>query len=158
MEQIEKKLSGPVAALLAREGYPLVMPAPPDSYLVGKGEFGMEVSGLGNVRLVDIVAARWDGDRHIKAVAVECKATVWAVYDGLGQAVQYQSVFDEVYLATPIALERDSVARSTLVDLGLGHITADNVSFETTKDCSPPTPPPGFEDQPKLGADAEFVP
>ena len=158
MEQIEKKLSGPVAALLAREGYPLVMPAPPDSYLVGKGEFGMEVSGLGNVRLVDIVAARWDGDRHIKAVAVECKATVWAVYDGLGQAVQYQSVFDEVYLAPPIALERDSVARSTLVDLGLGHITADNVSFETTKDCSPPTPPPGFEDQPKLGADAEFVP
>jgi hypothetical protein len=125
MEQIEKKLSGPVGDLLAREGYALVMPSPHGNDIVGKGEFGMEIPALEKVRLIDIVAARWDGDRHVKAVAVECKRTVWAVYDALGQAVQYQSVFDEVYLATPVALEKDGIARSTLVDLGLGHITAD---------------------------------
>jgi ABC-type branched-subunit amino acid transport system substrate-binding protein len=34
----------------------------------------------------------------------------------------------------------------------------DPVSFETTTDCTPPTPPPGFENQPKVGADAEYVP
>jgi len=31
------------------------------------------------------------------------------------------------------------------------------VDFETTKECTPPTPPPGFEDQPKVGADAPYV-
>lgn len=34
----------------------------------------------------------------------------------------------------------------------------DTVSFEATADCTPPTPPPGFEDQPKVGAEAEYVP
>jgi len=34
----------------------------------------------------------------------------------------------------------------------------DPVSFETTPNCTPPTPPAGFEDQPKVGADAEYVP
>jgi len=123
MEQIEKEISGKVAALLAREGYPLVMPAPAQNDLEGRGEFAMEGPG-GRPRRVDVVAARWDGDRHIEAVAIECKATVWDVYDALGQAVQYQSVFDRVYVATRDAPETDSVARSTLVDLGLGHITA----------------------------------
>jgi len=33
----------------------------------------------------------------------------------------------------------------------------DKVSFETTTDCTPKTPPPGFEDQPKVGADAPYV-
>jgi len=46
----------------------------------------------------------------------------------------------------------------TRVENGRWVVFSDNVSFETTKDCSPPTPPPGFEDQPKLGADAGFVP
>ena len=123
MEQIERELSGPVAALLAREGYPLVMPAPALGDLEGRGEFAMEGPG-GKPRRVDVVAARWDGDRHVEAVAIECKATVWDVYDALGQAVQYQSVFDRVYVATRDAPETDTVARSTLVDLGLGHITA----------------------------------
>jgi len=31
-------------------------------------------------------------------------------------------------------------------------------SYESTPNCTPPTPPPGFEDQPKVGADAEYVP
>lgn len=30
-------------------------------------------------------------------------------------------------------------------------------SYESTKECTPMTPPPGFEDQPKVGLDAEFV-
>jgi len=46
----------------------------------------------------------------------------------------------------------------TRVENGRWVVFSDNVSFETTTDCTPPTPPPGFEDQPKLGADAEFVP
>ena len=33
----------------------------------------------------------------------------------------------------------------------------DKVSFETTTECTPATPPPGFEDQPKVGADAPYV-
>jgi len=33
----------------------------------------------------------------------------------------------------------------------------DTVSFETTKKCTPATPPAGFEDQPKVGADAPYV-
>jgi hypothetical protein len=33
----------------------------------------------------------------------------------------------------------------------------DKVSFETTTECTPATPPAGFEDQPKVGADAPYV-
>ena len=60
------------------------------------------------------------GSHH---VGYRVKGTPWAVYDGLGQAVQYQSVFDEVYIATPFPLGADAIARSTLVDLGLGNVT-----------------------------------
>jgi len=121
MERPEKVLGPPVSALLERQGYNLVMPSA-GGRVTGKGEFGIDVPGAPRPRRVDVVAARWNGDQDIKAVAVECKVTVWAVYDGLGQAVQYQSLFDEVYVATPDTLEKDSIARSTLVDLGLGHI------------------------------------
>lgn len=31
------------------------------------------------------------------------------------------------------------------------------VSFESTKECEPPELPPGYEDQPKVGIDAEYV-
>jgi hypothetical protein len=123
MERPEKVLGPLVSALLERQGYELVMPSA-GGRVTGKGEFGIEVPGASGARRVDVVAARWDGDQDIKAVAVECKKTVWAVYDGLGQAVQYQSLFDEVYVATPLTLEQDIIARSTLVDLGLGHIRA----------------------------------
>jgi ABC-type branched-subunit amino acid transport system substrate-binding protein len=33
----------------------------------------------------------------------------------------------------------------------------DPVSYESTPNCTPPTPPAGFEDQPKVGEDAEYV-
>ncbi|MGA2285862.1 MAG: ABC transporter substrate-binding protein [Dehalococcoidia bacterium] len=33
----------------------------------------------------------------------------------------------------------------------------DIVSYESTKSCTPATPPPGFDQQPKLGRDAPFV-
>ncbi|MGD0766084.1 MAG: ABC transporter substrate-binding protein, partial [Dehalococcoidia bacterium] len=32
------------------------------------------------------------------------------------------------------------------------------IGFESTPHCTPPTPPPGFDDQPKVGADAPYVP
>ena len=34
----------------------------------------------------------------------------------------------------------------------------DPVSCESTEECTPETLPPGYENQPKLGAEAEFVP
>jgi hypothetical protein len=34
---------------------------------------------------------------------------------------------------------------------------SDVVSFESTKDCTPPKLPADFDKQPKVGADAEFV-
>ncbi len=36
-------------------------------------------------------------------------------------------------------------------------VSLDFVSFESTEECEPPELPPGFEDQPKVGADAEYV-
>ena len=46
----------------------------------------------------------------------------------------------------------------TRVENGRWVVFSDPVGFETTPDCAPPTPPAGFEDQPKVGADAEYVP
>jgi hypothetical protein len=34
----------------------------------------------------------------------------------------------------------------------------DPVSFESTEECTRDTLPPGYENQPELGAEAEFVP
>jgi hypothetical protein len=33
----------------------------------------------------------------------------------------------------------------------------DTVSFESTTECPEPKLPPGYEDQPKVGADAAYV-
>ena len=43
------------------------------------------------------------------------------------------------------------------VENGKWVVISDPVGFELTTECTPPTPPPGFEDQPKVGADAEYV-
>jgi hypothetical protein len=123
----EKQLTAPVARVLKNRGYELVIPAVETGRLSGKGEFGINVvsDGVEPTRKVDVVAARWDNERDIRSIAVECKAQLWAVYAGLGQAVQYQSVFDEVYVATPRTFEQDGTARSALVDLGLGHVVVE---------------------------------
>ena len=46
----------------------------------------------------------------------------------------------------------------TKVENGKWVTIGDPVGFESTPNCTPPTPPPGFEDQPKVGADAPYVP
>jgi hypothetical protein len=45
----------------------------------------------------------------------------------------------------------------TRVEDGRWVVFGEPVSFELTTDCTPPTPPPGFEDQPKVGEDSEYV-
>jgi hypothetical protein len=132
MAQIEPGLARLVSGLLYEKGYHLVIPSAQDRGINGRGEFGIsiKVAGTEKTRRVDVVAARWDNERDIRAIAVECKGTVWAVYDGLGQAVQYQSLFDEVYVATPATAGVDSISRPTLVDLGLGHIEVDEGAAE----------------------------
>jgi len=45
-----------------------------------------------------------------------------------------------------------------MVEDGKWKPVSDPVSYESTEDCEPPELPPGFEDQPKVGKDAEFVP
>ena len=52
----------------------------------------------------------------------------------------------------------NQVEQINIVRNGEWVAVGDTVSFEATTDCTPPTPPPGFEDQPKVGADAEYVP
>jgi branched-chain amino acid transport system substrate-binding protein len=52
----------------------------------------------------------------------------------------------------------NQVEQINIVRNGEWIAVGDTVSFEETTDCAPPTPPPGFEDQPKVGADAEYVP
>jgi hypothetical protein len=132
MEQIEPGLARLVSELLYEKGYHLVIPSAQGRGIDGRGEFGIsiKVAGTEKTRRVDVVAARWDDEQDIRAIAVECKGTVWAVYDGLGQAVQYQSLFDEVYVATPATVGVDSISRPTLVDLGLGHIEVDEDAAE----------------------------
>lgn len=124
--QGEGHLLAPLTAFLEEMGYEVLSPY--SSHFDGRGEFGIQVALHSDPkpRRVDLVAARWDAEQRLRTVAVECKGATWAVYDGLGQAVQYQSLFDEVYIATPFALGADSIARSTLVDLGLGNITVPN--------------------------------
>jgi hypothetical protein len=122
-EQQEKALLPQLTALIERLDYEVFNAY--SSHFDGRGEFGIQVPIHGDqrARKVDLVAARWDAEDRLDALAIECKVATWAVYDGLGQAVQYQSLFDEVYVATPFELGADGLARSTLVDLGLGNIT-----------------------------------
>lgn len=122
MDTQEKDLVPAVVDLLKREGYDLVLSGVRSSDgFDGKGEFPIVSQSTGRIRYADVVAIRWSGG-HVQTVAVECKRTADKVYDALGQAVEYQSLFDEVYIATPLDIEHKELIRSTLVDLGLGHI------------------------------------
>lgn len=127
MDSPEWQVSQGVVELLWAQRYPLVIwrgsKAGPGnaSKFVGRGEFTFKPPGLGYSRKVDIVAARWVDDEPY-VVAVESKATAKAIFDALGQAVQYQTVFDEVYIATPEDINGDPTARSALADLGVGYI------------------------------------
>ena len=73
---------------------------------------------------VDVAAANWRSDIHLQAAAVECKlGSDWdAVGQALNQAIAYQTVFPEVYIAAQTS--RDSLAHmeTVLSDLGVGYI------------------------------------
>jgi hypothetical protein len=139
LEQQEKEFVPPVVQLLASLGHPVVLSARAAVGFEGKGEFAIRSPATQRVRRADVVAARWNFDGTPLTVAVECKATVAAVYEALGQAADYQSVFDEVYIATPLAPEDLMFVRSTLVELGIGHITVGHQSTPATVTV-PPVP------------------
>jgi branched-chain amino acid transport system substrate-binding protein len=50
----------------------------------------------------------------------------------------------------------ETLILDTIVN-GEWHMSGDPVSFESTKECTPATPPDGFDQQPKIGKDAPFV-
>ncbi len=52
------------------------------------------------------------------------------------------------------AIDDEMYAR---VENGKWVVISDPVGFELTTECTPPTPPPGFDDQPKVGSDAPYV-
>lgn len=123
----EKTLTNPVAQLLERRGHKLIIPSRASDSFAGRGELPVRLSSSDAAhRRVDVVGASWTSDGRLKTAAVECKATRWAILDALGQAVQYQMFFDEVFIATPLGLGSDRITRSVLVELGLGHIEVDN--------------------------------
>ena len=97
-------------------------------------------SASGLPRRPDVVAARWDGDGRLYSVAVECKVTQHAALDAVGQAVEYQGVFDEVYIATQLDLGSESVMHSTLVDLGIGHLRVASPTVEFAELTVSPRP------------------
>jgi len=51
----------------------------------------------------------------------------------------------------------NEVEQINIVGDGKWVAVGDTVSFESTKSCTPATPPAGFEDQPKVGEDSEYV-
>ena len=52
----------------------------------------------------------------------------------------------------------NEVEQINIVTDGKWVTVGDTVSFEATTDCTPATPPLGFEDQPKVGSNAAYVP
>lgn len=126
---LEAALTPIAAKYLFESGYELVFPPPVEEARVrGKGEFPIEIIDAGGRRArrpIDVLGARWRNDREVEIAAIELKHTRWAVYDALGQAVQYQTVCDEVSIGTPQAVETDPLVRATLADLGIGYIQVD---------------------------------
>lgn len=125
---LEARLKPYAAEYLAESGYVLIFPPPTASRVVGKGEFPIEVLDADGVRArrpLDVLGARWRNEREVEIAAIELKDTRWAVYDALGQAVQYQSVCDEVSIGTPQNVDGDPLVRATLADLGLGYVQVD---------------------------------
>lgn len=117
----EPQVRESIVGYLRDEGFALVFPPPEDSRLAGAGEYSVQHPEHDRHRWIDAVGVRWSGDHDVEAVAVECKATRWAVYDAIGQGVQYQCFFDEVYVASPAVA--DPTVRSALAEIGLGNLS-----------------------------------
>jgi hypothetical protein len=85
-------------------------------------EFG--VLSYEGVKQVDLAAFKWKNDREVQAVAFECKCKGTAresFLAALGQAVEYQLFFPEVFIVTQYGnFFQDQ--ESVLKKLGLGYI------------------------------------
>jgi len=97
--------------------------------LYGSDEFG--VSPIkGEIMRVDVLAFKWGADKRVVSKAVEAKlcrgSPAQSVGYALRQAVSYQVLFNEVY----VAVEKGEIGyyESILSDLGLGLIFVDNSS------------------------------
>ena len=89
-------------------------------------EFG--VLSFEGVKQVDLAAFKWKNDKEVQATAFECKCKGTAresFFAALGQAVEYQQFFPEVFIATHYGdYFRDQ--ESVLKKLGLGYIMINN--------------------------------
>ena len=61
------------------------------------------------------------------------------------------------WTTSPTDHRMNEVEQINIVKDGKWVTVGDPVSYESTKSCTPATPPAGFEDQPKVGADAPYV-
>jgi len=85
-------------------------------------EFG--VLPYEGVKQADVTAFKWKNDKEVRAVAFECKCQKTAresFFAALGQAVEYQLFFPEVFIATQDG-EFFSDQESVLKKLGLGYM------------------------------------
>lgn len=120
----EKELYPPVSAYFSDHGY-LVISGSRKPGVEGTSEFGFVVDGQ-DMR-ADVVAAKWDDDHQVEAIAVECKrlgTMTRSLGAGLWQAVDYQTAFDKVYIATENSGKAGN-KRSVIESLGIGHLSVD---------------------------------
>jgi hypothetical protein len=89
-------------------------------FLAGSDEFGIEIDGEN--KRVDVLVFSWDSEGYLCTKAVEAKlasSPSRSIEEALGQATDYQALFDEVYVAT----QEGNIGNhhlSLLSDLGLG--------------------------------------
>lgn len=108
---MDEKMLGNFAKELLEKGGWLVLP-----------EFG--VLSYEGVKQVDLTAFKWKNNKEVQAVAIECKCKETAresFLSALGQAVEYQLFFPEVFITTQDG-EIFSDQESVLKKLGLGYI------------------------------------
>lgn len=108
---MDEKILGKFAKELLEKGGWLVLP-----------EFG--VLSYEGVKQVDLAAFKWKNNKEVQAVAFECKCMGTAresFLAALGQAVEYQSFFPEVFITTQDG-EIFSDQESVLKKLGLGYM------------------------------------
>jgi branched-chain amino acid transport system substrate-binding protein len=106
--------------------------------------YGMSIAEL-TVYILEMAGADLDRGAFLDAAESVCDYSCSSCV-GIGRMrmspTDHKAIDDEMY------------AR---VENGKWVVISDPVGFEMTTECTPPTPPPGFEDQPPVGSDAPYV-
>lgn len=128
IEPDEKDFYPHVSNFFLEQGYFVVSGWATKPGIEGSSEFGFTI--YGQPMRCDIAAARWNSEQEVEAVAVECKrlgSMKKSVGAGLWQAIDYQVVFDKVFIATETAGGMGHMS-SVIHSLGIGHIAVDATS------------------------------